>query len=653
MRIRNHRNDHPLSRSPKHPRRSRSTLLPFVGLLSLIWFLFRVIPKPSRAFYPCQRVAFPLASGFVIWLVGLFSSIVVFKKLKKFLRAGRVGFAMITLVLLLGALGFTFFQTPSVPAFAQDDPFVPTDPPNTPMGTARGIFPGRVIWAHNIDAASWNGSGYWSDDKYTDQAVVDEMLSQSLRSLTGTKSDAAAWDALFRFFNIKHGKGNVGYETGETIAIKLNLNACNTHKGNRNRFYSSPQGVLAMLQQLVENAGVDPQDITFFDATRFVPKEIYEKCKAIYPSVVFADWEGGDGRAKVQRDLKRQIMFSQKLNLEPGGGNPVYVPSCVAQADYLIDMGQLKGHNLAGVTLCAKNYFGAIMSYPANNSPQSSAPKNAGLHPYICVHSDFHFGGHWDFEKRDMGTYNPLVDLLGYEHLGAKTMLFFVDGLYSAPDQSTELKKEYKWKSFGNEWPNSIFISQDPVAVESVCLDFLRNESVQGWVRGNVDNYLHEAAMADNPPSGTVYDPEQDGIPLKSLGVHEHWNNAADRQYSRNLGTGDGIELIKAGESTRIARQADIQITNDCSLLGAYPNPFNAQTLIRYTLPQEGFVQLNIYALSGKLAASLVDGLERAGVHETIWKGVDDGGRSLASGVYFAFLRTEKYSSNRRITLLK
>ena len=41
-----------------------------------------------------------------------------------------------------------------------------------------------------------------------------------------------------------------------------------------------------------------------------------------------------------------------------------------------------------------------------------------------------------------------------------------------------------------------------------------------------------------------VYDPEQDGIPLASLGVHEHWNNAIDKLYSRNLGTGEGIELI-------------------------------------------------------------------------------------------------------------
>jgi hypothetical protein len=44
--------------------------------------------------------------------------------------------------------------------------------------------------------------------------------------------------------------------------------------------------------------------------------------------------------------------------------------------------------------------------------------------------------------------------------------------------------------------------------------------------------------------TGLIYDPEGDGIVLKSLGVHEHWNNPRDRKYSRNLGTGEGIELI-------------------------------------------------------------------------------------------------------------
>jgi hypothetical protein len=86
------------------------------------------------------------------------------------------------------------------------------------------------------------------------------------------------------------------------------------------------------------------------------------------------------------------------------------------------------------------------------------------------------------------------------------------------------------------------------IAIDSVGLDFLRNEQslnpIVVDVTGNPDNYLHEAASANKPPSGTTYDPEGDGIALQSLGVHEHWNNPNDRKYSRNLGTGDGIELL-------------------------------------------------------------------------------------------------------------
>jgi hypothetical protein len=62
-------------------------------------------------------------------------------------------------------------------------------------------------------------------------------------------------------------------------------------------------------------------------------------------------------------------------------------------------------------------------------------------------------------------------------------------------------------------------------------------------VRGAAENYLHEAALAAKPPSGTAYNPDPRGT-LSSLGVHEHWDNTTDRKYSRNLGGKEGIELI-------------------------------------------------------------------------------------------------------------
>jgi hypothetical protein len=74
-------------------------------------------------------------------------------------------------------------------------------------------------------------------------------------------------------------------------------------------------------------------------------------------------------------------------------------------------------------------------------------------------------------------------------------------------------------------------------------LDFLWEEWPAVVRIGGVEDYLHEAALAGNPPSNTIYDPDNDGMRLQSLGVHEHWNNPIDKQYSRNLGTGNGIEL--------------------------------------------------------------------------------------------------------------
>jgi hypothetical protein len=88
--------------------------------------------------------------------------------------------------------------------------------------------------------------------------------------------------------------------------------------------------------------------------------------------------------------------------------------------------------------------------------------------------------------------------------------------------------------------------SQDPVAIDSVGFDFLWTEWDDFPRRPGVDDYLHEAALAANPPSGTFYDPHHPTAAqrLASLGVHEHWNNPQEKKYSRNLGAGNGIELV-------------------------------------------------------------------------------------------------------------
>jgi hypothetical protein len=142
-----------------------------------------------------------------------------------------------------------------------------------------------------------------------------------------------------------------------------------------------------------------------------------------------------------------------------------------------------------------------------------------------------------------MGTYNAMIDLMGHKDLGGKTVVYLVDALYASPHQSV-LPERWQSAPFDGHWTASVFASQDPVALESVAVDFFGAEPTAVQMVGAVDNYLHEAGLAGQAPSGTQYDPEGDGSALTSLGVHEHWNNAADKKYSRNLGTGLGIELI-------------------------------------------------------------------------------------------------------------
>lgn len=91
-----------------------------------------------------------------------------------------------------------------------------------------------------------------------------------------------------------------------------------------------------------------------------------------------------------------------------------------------------------------------------------------------------------------------------------------------------------------------------------------------------------------------------------------------------------------------------------CTLGQNYPNPFNPVTRLAYTVPEGGGrVTLRIHNINGQVVKTLVDANMPAGPAVAVWNGVDESGRSLASGVYFARLQADGRSSVRKITLLK
>ncbi len=155
---------------------------------------------------------------------------------------------------------------------------------------------------------------------------------------------------------------------------------------------------------------------------------------------------------------------------------------------------------------------------------------------------DIHPGGF----APQTAIYRPLVDLMGHAHLGGKTVLYLIDGMFSGVHPRDPAPQRMKMAPFNGRWSSSVFASQDPVAIDSVGFDFLWSEWSDFPRKGGVDDYLHEAAQAGDPPSKTFYDPNHPTPTkrLSSLGVHEHWNSADEKKYSRNLGKSEGIELV-------------------------------------------------------------------------------------------------------------
>jgi hypothetical protein len=187
-------------------------------------------------------------------------------------------------------------------------------------------------------------------------------------------------------------------------------------------------------------------------------------------------------------------------------------------------------------------------------------------------------------------------------------------------------------------------MSQDPIALESICYDILKAEFTSDKHKETypqmegVDDHLHQAADPSNWPAGVQYDPEKDGTVLASLGVHEHWNNVTEKKYTRDLGTGTGMEVIRIEGTTSVESVSKTQPVSFV-LEPNYPNPFNPSTTITYHLPQAVHVDLSVYNVRGQCIKRLVDAYQTEGTYSVQWNSQIKGA-TVTSGVYFARLNT-------------
>lgn len=87
--------------------------------------------------------------------------------------------------------------------------------------------------------------------------------------------------------------------------------------------------------------------------------------------------------------------------------------------------------------------------------------------------------------------------------------------------------------------------------------------------------------------------------------------------------------------------------------LTCYPNPFNTNTLIRYSLSIRTHVKLELFNLAGQKVASLVDEIQSSGRKSIMWEGLDDRGQPVSSGIYFCKISCNNLTKTEKIALLR
>lgn len=108
--------------------------------------------------------------------------------------------------------------------------------------------------------------------------------------------------------------------------------------------------------------------------------------------------------------------------------------------------------------------------------------------------------------------------------------------------------------------------------------------------------------------------------------------------YVRRLGADTGMSSIDVGHA---------------DLYQNHPNPFNPSTTIPYYLPAEGRVRIEIYDVSGRRIAGVLDAVKQAGHHKAEWDGTNDQGHLVNSGMYLCKLRANGVNITRKVLILR
>ena len=102
-----------------------------------------------------------------------------------------------------------------------------------------------------------------------------------------------------------------------------------------------------------------------------------------------------------------------------------------------------------------------------------------------------------------------------------------------------------------------------------------------------------------------------------------------------------------------VSKGDGIGLPTEFKLNQNHPNPFNPETRVAYDVPAPAHVKIVVMNILGQEVATLVDEVKAAGSYEAVWRGADNSGNRVSSGVYLCIMRAGDYSSSIKMALMK
>ncbi|AKB19813.1 DUF362 domain-containing protein [Methanosarcina sp. WWM596] len=466
----------------------------FMALASFFWLLYKSGTKPSRIVYPCQKAAAASLSTFVILAIISSPLFIYMKKIQTFFAHDSKLSRSLLFITIIAAIFGVFLAIDYYSSMPMNSPVGPglegkvlSPSEQVNLGTQSEYAtipaaydlpsPHRVVTVHDSNSSTWEGEG--NPNNYINQTEIDKMVDIGIMELTGTTSPQDGWRKI------------IPYENGQSVAIKMNFN--NNWYFSSSGFYYDDNSNINMLNYAavvnsvirgLKSIGVPSDKIWITDPSRPVHDQFRERIEdkgvQYYINQNCGAYIEGRPNVYVTGYVSDSSVYASTSTTYDEKIRPAQV---FADATYIINMPQLKGHgysNVGRVTLGLKNNFGSV-HYTANALGDCPAHK---AEPFAKL----------------------LADINNNSVFRDKTRLIVGDGIMGNPD--INYGPPTLWKSFGNKPPETLFFGVDPVATDSVMVDYIRREAGP-QATGLVQSYA--AALG--------------------LGVAESWNDQEKYTY--------------------------------------------------------------------------------------------------------------------------